>query len=58
MTAFLSHFNMIPHQVFANPVASSILPIVLGSGVGYSTARQSSPVMLPLNLYLHPTKTN
>lgn len=41
MTAYLSHFNMLPYQVFANPAASILLPIALGTGVGFSTARES-----------------
>ncbi|KAH7034957.1 TspO/MBR family-domain-containing protein [Microdochium trichocladiopsis] len=39
MTAFLSHLNMIPYQVFASPAASIVLPITLGMGVGFSTAQ-------------------
>ncbi|KAJ1331238.1 tryptophan-rich sensory protein [Microdochium nivale] len=41
MTAYLSHFNMLPYQVFANPAASILLPIALGTGVGFSTAHST-----------------
>ncbi|KXJ95888.1 TspO/MBR family-domain-containing protein [Microdochium bolleyi] len=41
MTAYLSHLNMIPHQVFASPAASILLPITLGMGVGFSTMRST-----------------
>ncbi|OTA69405.1 putative translocator protein like protein [Hypoxylon sp. EC38] len=37
MTTFLSHLNVIPYDVFANPAASVIVPIALGTAVGFSS---------------------
>ncbi|KAI1266007.1 TspO/MBR-related protein [Xylariaceae sp. FL1019] len=37
MTTYLPKLNMIPYDVFVNPTASVLLPIVLGTAVGYST---------------------
>ncbi|KAI8635336.1 TspO/MBR family-domain-containing protein [Xylariaceae sp. FL1651] len=37
MTSFIPRINTIPYDVFASPAASIILPIALGTAVGYST---------------------
>ncbi|KAI0843143.1 putative translocator protein like protein [Hypoxylon sp. FL0890] len=37
MTTFLSRLNAIPYDVFANPAASVLLPIALGTSVGFSS---------------------
>lgn len=39
MTSFLYHIA-IPEAVFASPAASILLPIALGTAVGYSTRRK------------------
>lgn len=39
MTTFIPSIT-IPYAVFASSAASTLLPIVLGSGVGWSTRRQ------------------
>lgn len=39
MTTFIPSIT-IPHSVFASPAASTLLPLVLGSGIGWSTRRQ------------------
>lgn len=43
MTTYLPQLT-IPHQVFASAPASILLPVTLGTAVGYSTRRKfSSP---------------
>ncbi|KAI0380018.1 TspO/MBR-related protein [Hypomontagnella monticulosa] len=37
MTTYLSHLSLIPYDVFANPAASVLLPIALGTTVGFSS---------------------
>ncbi|KAI0021058.1 TspO/MBR family-domain-containing protein [Xylariomycetidae sp. FL0641] len=37
MTTTLAHLTTIPYDVFANPTASVLLPIALGTAVGFST---------------------
>ncbi|KAI0858574.1 TspO/MBR-related protein [Xylaria cubensis] len=37
MTTYIPKINTIPYDVFASPSASILLPIALGSAVGYST---------------------
>ncbi|KAI1310314.1 TspO/MBR family-domain-containing protein [Xylaria venustula] len=37
MTAYIPKINTIPYEVFASPSASILLPIALGTAVGYST---------------------
>ncbi|KAI0447714.1 TspO/MBR-related protein [Xylaria telfairii] len=37
MTTYIPKINTIPYEVFASPSASIILPIALGTAVGYST---------------------
>ncbi|KAI1394124.1 TspO/MBR-related protein [Hypoxylon trugodes] len=37
MTAYLPRLNAIPYDVFANPAASVLLPVVLGTTVGFSS---------------------
>ncbi|KAI0396214.1 TspO/MBR-related protein [Xylariaceae sp. FL0594] len=37
MTAYIPKISLIPYDVFANSAASTLLPIVLGTAVGYST---------------------
>ncbi|KAI0117187.1 TspO/MBR-related protein [Daldinia grandis] len=37
MTAYIPRLNAIPYDVFANPAASILLPIVLGTTVGFSS---------------------
>ncbi|OTA99576.1 hypothetical protein M426DRAFT_325045 [Hypoxylon sp. CI-4A] len=37
MTTYLSHLNTIPYDIFANPAASVLLPIALGTSVGFSS---------------------
>ena len=41
MTTALYHLAL-PQAVFANPAASILLPIALGTAVGYSTRRTST----------------
>lgn len=42
MTTYIPALT-IPHGVFANPAASILLPIGLGTAVGYSTRRKYTP---------------
>ncbi|GAP83556.1 putative translocator protein [Rosellinia necatrix] len=37
MTTYVPRINTIPYEVFASPSASILLPIALGTAVGYST---------------------
>ncbi|KAI2617522.1 TspO/MBR-related protein [Hypomontagnella submonticulosa] len=37
MTTYLPHLTAIPYDVFANPAASVLLPIVLGTTVGFNS---------------------
>lgn len=39
MTTYIPQLT-IPHAVFANPAASVLLPITLGTGVGFSISRE------------------
>lgn len=39
MASFLYHISL-PEAVFASPAASILLPIALGTAVGYSTRRK------------------
>ncbi|KAI1660062.1 TspO/MBR-related protein [Daldinia decipiens] len=39
MTAYIPRLNAIPYDVFANPAASILLPIALGTTVGFSSRR-------------------
>lgn len=40
MTTYVPQLTL-PHAVFSNPAASILLPIALGSAVGYGTRRES-----------------
>lgn len=40
MTTFIPALTL-PHQVFENAAASILLPIALGTAVGYSSRRES-----------------
>ncbi|KAI1105285.1 TspO/MBR-related protein [Jackrogersella minutella] len=37
MTTYIPRLNSIPYDVFANPAASVLLPVVLGTAVGFSS---------------------
>ncbi|KAI1499391.1 TspO/MBR family-domain-containing protein [Biscogniauxia marginata] len=37
MTTFIPHLSSLSHDIFASPAASVLLPIALGTAVGYST---------------------
>ncbi|KAK6948575.1 hypothetical protein Daesc_010345 [Daldinia eschscholtzii] len=37
MTAYIPRLNTIPYDVFANPAASILLPIALGTSIGFSS---------------------
>jgi hypothetical protein len=39
MTTSIPKINTLPYDVFASPSASILLPIALGTAVGYSTRR-------------------
>ncbi|KAI3329025.1 TspO/MBR-related protein [Xylariaceae sp. AK1471] len=42
MTTYIPKINIIPYNVFASPSASILLPIALGTAVGYSTRPKST----------------
>ncbi|KAI8965794.1 TspO/MBR-related protein [Daldinia sp. FL1419] len=44
MTAYIPRFNAIPYDVFANPAASILLPIALGTTVGFSSRPKQTQV--------------
>jgi translocator protein len=43
MTTYIPYLT-IPYQVFDNAAASILLPIALGTGVGFSTRRKLAPL--------------
>lgn len=43
MTTFIPSITL-PYVVFANPAASVLLPIALGTAVGYSSRREGHPL--------------
>lgn len=54
MTTFIPALT-IPYPVLANPAASILLPISLGTAVGYSTRRESLYPQSPLPAHIHLT---
>ncbi|KAI0909702.1 TspO/MBR family-domain-containing protein [Ustulina deusta] len=46
MTTYIPKITTIPYDVFASPSASILLPIALGTSVGYSTRRKLIPCVL------------
>ncbi len=53
MTTFIPSIT-IPEAVFLNPAASVLLPIALGTAVGFGTRREHLP--LPMFLHLFPRR--
>ena len=42
MTTFIPSITL-PYVVFSNPAASVLLPVALGTAIGYNTNRESHP---------------
>ena len=49
MTSYIPSITL-PGQIFAQPAASILLPIVLGTSVGFAIRRKSLGIHLPLVL--------